>query len=523
VPGSVTLRGRVRPLFLFALLCLLNTAADANTVYGYKTSISAGGPYHATPTGACGSVGMGYDGEGHCTPYPPPEGDAVVITSGTVCNFTEAFYIFIVATQSCVKTSDWWPDNGPDDYPIKDWDEDAQEWVCQNPAYVWDPGTQVCGPPDEDDEPIVCTAPDVPIKNGEGVTTSCLDVSPPSGDNDPGTEDPPPPGGCEQPAGWVGDTFVCLDSKDECEADGGVFAVVDGEVACLGFGDEDPIPPNCAVGSYPSGEPGLLVCVSPSPAPPPGDDDPDNDNDGTPDDEDDDDDNDGTPDGDDTDDDGDGIPDIYDPDQGGPDGLKDSDGDGIPDGYDGDDDNDGIGDGEDSDDDGDGLDDDEDPDGGGDEGKANASGSCSAAPACTSGDAQLCAILRQQWHTMCGLKQDVDENQKWVLLQGVKNSTNGVDEVMDGRAASIGDDVGELGSGGVMGNSDATWIQDFVGDILGAPGGCSSLTYGTPWGNFSLDCERIEFVRDCAGWICYILTALTLWRLAFRSGSGAQS
>ncbi|GAA5442910.1 hypothetical protein Misp06_01085 [Microbulbifer sp. NBRC 101763] len=81
----------------------------------------------------------------------------------------------------------------------------------------------------------------------------------------------------------------------------------------------------------------------------------------------------------------------------------DTDGDGIPDSNDDDIDGDGTPNGQDDDIDGDGIPNDDDPTQEGDkdkEGSANASGGCTVAPQCT-GDPQECAILKQQWYTMC--------------------------------------------------------------------------------------------------------------------------
>lgn len=55
-----------------------------------------------------------------------------------------------------------------------------------------------------------------------------------------------------------------------------------------------------------------------------------------------------------------------------------------------------------------------------DPGTASSSGNCSSPPSCAGGDAQLCAILRQQWHAMCQGTEGDDEG-------GSANASNSCD------------------------------------------------------------------------------------------------
>lgn len=156
-------------------------------------------------------------------------------------------------------------------------------------------------------------------------------------------------------------------------------------------------------------------------------------------------------------------------------------------------------------------------------GQAAASNSCAQAPACSGGDPQVCALLRQQWETMCNqgaMLQDVDDSQRDVLEGKARDAISGFDPTSaEGGYGSegIGGDLGSSGEGPLSSEHVGVW-QSFVSDLIPGGGSCSDLSFtvtGSPEMSWQISCSDAAPVRAVLAWLFYVLTAWYTFKLAF--------
>lgn len=230
-------------------------------------------------------------------------------------------------------------------------DMTASGGVCAFPSCPWgkewDVGTHSCQP--SEDAPESCGAGQIANVDSDGTILSCSDLASPHGE-------------CTQIQGWHNGFPICNDNQQKCIDSGGTYGWSGDQEVCI---PEDYGPPTCDFGHIVTITESGYVCTPGDPTPNPDLPGSGGDTSGTPGDQ-------GQSDGNgkNLDTNSDGIPDAW-----------DANGDGIADQID--QDEDGV------------------PDSGVNSGKASASGSCAAAPTCTGGDAQQCAILRQVWLLQC--------------------------------------------------------------------------------------------------------------------------
>jgi len=314
------------------------------------------------------------------------------------------------------------------------------------------------------DVPPTCGAGEIAIVNGSGATVSCA----PTADI---------PDKCDYAQGYGADGyFLCSDQKAECEAGGGTHAYIDGAEVCI---PDDYSPPICDSGQAVEMSAGGFVCSTPADAKPP-----------TPDDV-------GDASGGDAGDAGNCNPATTDCDGDG--NTDDSNGDGVRD-------NGG------------------DPTTGTPEasktGKAAASGTCAAPPVCSGGDPQVCALLRQQWETMCNqadLLENADDNQRSVFEQNVRDAIDRF--AVDSTVGDAVDDGLNVGAGGPLNNAQVGTWEGFVEALIPGGGSCSTLSMELPAAAGGLDltitCDGTAKVRSWLGWAFYVMTALYIFGVVF--------
>lgn len=159
-------------------------------------------------------------------------------------------------------------------------------------------------------------------------------------------------------------------------------------------------------------------------------------------------------------------------------------------------------------------------------GQGRASADCAAPPVCSGGDPQMCALLRQQWETMCAqpdMLEKVDGNQASVI--GAKLDA-GIDAVFTGTTASdVTGTVAADSTGGVGSSAEMGWFDGFVSDLVPSGSSCSSYSMNMPRVVLTFGCERLDWLKSFLGWMLYCYTVFFVWGTVFapyRSPAGGE-
>lgn len=159
-------------------------------------------------------------------------------------------------------------------------------------------------------------------------------------------------------------------------------------------------------------------------------------------------------------------------------------------------------------------------------GEGRSSADCAAPPICSGGDPQICALLRQQWETMCAqpdMLERVDGNQASVI--GAKLDA-GIDAVFTGTTASdVTGTVAADPTGGVGSAAEMGWFDAFVSDLVPSGSSCSSYSMNMPRVVLTFGCERLDWLKSFLGWMLYCYTVFFVWGTVFapyRSPAGGE-
>lgn len=149
-------------------------------------------------------------------------------------------------------------------------------------------------------------------------------------------------------------------------------------------------------------------------------------------------------------------------------------------------------------------------------GEGRASGSCAAPPLCSGGDPQMCALLRQQWETMCkgnDLIEDGDENQAGVFQERVDAVIEafGTQTVVE---TALGQGLGASGEGPVYSTEVGT-IKGFFQSLVPAPASCTALTVQFPDHPMTLPCDKLNVLKEWIAWIFYMATVFQIFVIVF--------
>jgi hypothetical protein len=149
-------------------------------------------------------------------------------------------------------------------------------------------------------------------------------------------------------------------------------------------------------------------------------------------------------------------------------------------------------------------------------GQGRASGDCSAPPVCSGGDPQMCALLRQQWETMCAqpdMLEVIDGNQASVI---VSRLSSGIDSVFSEQGPT--DVVGTVSvdpTGGVGSASEMGWFDSFVSDLVPSGTSCTAYSMNMPRVVLTFGCERLDWLKSFLGWMLYCYTVFFVWGTIF--------
>lgn len=338
------------------------------------------------------------------------------------------------------------------------WNADNQAWECTTAGYVVSGGACVeptCDGPENLGKVwngTACAYPETP-DCGEGDIKVVSSAGVVLGCYLP--DNPDNPDECDYSLGYGSDGyFLCSDQKAECEAAGGTHGYIDGEEVCV---PDDYSPPTCDPAQAVVMSEGGFVCSTPQPVKPQtGTQEP-----------------------------GEG-PEPPPPGPTTPTGESDE-----GEGHTGTPET-------------------------GKTGEAKSSGNCAVPPVCSGGDKQACAILRQQWETMChspDITEEVDGNQAGVITQTLET---GIDSVFTGTTAeSVVGTVAVDPTGGVGSATEITWFQGFVTGLIPSGTSCSSYSMNLPRVTLVFGCERLNWLKQFLGWVLYVYTVYMVWGTVF--------
>jgi len=461
-PGTGAL---LRPVFLF--LCLL---FSSTSFAGYRFSnwgdnlcFNEPGGTNTLRTQACKTIsGNGsstWNTNGYCT---------IVIKALVACTCTNT----VGTSQYCgalAEGGEYYDPTGPaagaGSLRCKtDWTgtyPNCVPPVCPT-GKVYDVPTGQCVIPDT--TPESCADGEMASVDSTGAVLGCTELADLNDDEN-----------CQNPQGYINGELICGDAAAACEGTGGSYGVVNGSEVCV---PHDYSPPICEIGTVLVIDEGYVCSVPDNTA----DQDPNTVGDGPADE--------GVCDTETTDCDGDGNVDDSDAD-----GTVDN-GAGATAGQDGTE-NDSAA-----------------------NGAAVASGSCLTAPACSGGDPQLCALLRQQWETMCAsarLLERADDNQAGVLKKQVTDAIDAAHTAID--TDSIVDaGQGNSGIGPVGDAAEQSYFTGMVAGLLPSGVSCSTYTMVMPGASLVFPCDRFNWLKSFFAWALYVMTALYVFHLVFRQG-----
>lgn len=128
----------------------------------------------------------------------------------------------------------------------------------------------------------------------------------------------------------------------------------------------------------------------------------------------------------------------------------------------------------------------------------------------------MCALLRQQWETMCkgnDLIENADDNQASVFQQRIDAVIEqfGTNSIME---TAVGQGLGATGEG-PMYSSDVGTIRGFFQSLVPAPASCSALTVEFPEHPMTLPCDKLNVLKEWIGWIFYMATVFQIFVIVF--------
>jgi len=149
-------------------------------------------------------------------------------------------------------------------------------------------------------------------------------------------------------------------------------------------------------------------------------------------------------------------------------------------------------------------------------GKAASSGDCARAPECSGGDPQLCALLRQEWQSMCHQPQmleEVDEHQRETLEKKIGDAITA--QFAEHEPADIVGTVATDPTGGVGSSSEMSWFSSFIDDLIPSPASCTAFTMAFSAHPLVFSCERFNWLKQLLGWALYLYTVYGVWSITF--------